>query len=221
MPIVNLIQNPRYMHEPSPEFLKRVQDYADARNGMIYSPIPHPAFDRFKTAHGTDRWDLIKAHIPDSARTALDIGAHWGYWSHMLEQHGLDTTATESSEDALFFMREIRRLTDTKFDIIGGDVLDLENPDFDLVIGLNIFHHFLKKKRVLQKFITFLGRLKCETMIYQAHGPDEGQMRGAYMNLTGEEVCEFMISHSLLTGFEYVGAIKNRKVYKLWKDTRS
>lgn len=209
------------MLQPTPDFVQRVAHYADTHGGAIYSPIPHPSFEDFEAVHGPERWDLIKQQIPASAKTALDIGAHWGYWSHALEGHGLKTTATESSEDALYFMREIRRLTGAQFEIIGGDVLDLRDPDFDLVLALNIFHHFLKRPATLEKFKAFLGRLKCHTMIYQAHGDDESQMRNAHLKLDGEGVCQLIVDNSGLTDFEYVGTIKNRKVYKLWQDASS
>jgi hypothetical protein len=46
-------------------------------------------------------------------------------------------------------------------------------------------------------------------------------MRNAYKNPTAEEVCQFIIDRSLLTNYEHVGAIKNRKVYRLWRDASS
>ncbi|MGH6978153.1 MAG: class I SAM-dependent methyltransferase [Brevundimonas sp.] len=198
------------------ELRAKVLDYAH-RNGGLYSPVPLPEFADIPHVHGADRLEVIKPLVPADAKTALDIGAHWGYWSHNLEDMGLEVTAVESAAEAGYFIKEIRDAAGKKFTILSQSVLDLPNPKFDLVLGLNIFHHFIKKEGIYKSFVAFLNRLDCQTMIFQAHSTSEGQMKGAYRNFTGPEFCDFIVANSMLTDWEEAGAIGKRKVYKIWK----
>jgi hypothetical protein len=90
--------------------LDDVKAYAARRRGRIYAPICHPAFAGIPYEHGPERFDLIQSHIPATARTALDIGTHWGYFAHRLEQAGLKVTAVENMMEYVQFLYRIRDL---------------------------------------------------------------------------------------------------------------
>jgi SAM-dependent methyltransferase len=183
--------------------------------GKLYMKIPHPAFDAWPAAYGYERWEIIKPHLNPAGGTALDIGAHFGAFSHLLEDHGYDVTAVEILEDHAEIMQAIREMAGKHFKVLCQSIFDLDQTNFDLVIALNVFHHFLKQKGDYQNLIAFLNRLNCETFIFQGHDPDEPQMNGAYRNFHPEEFCEFVREHSGMAHFECIGQWGARKIFKI------
>ncbi|MFT5320237.1 MAG: 2-polyprenyl-3-methyl-5-hydroxy-6-metoxy-1,4-benzoquinol methylase [Pseudohongiellaceae bacterium] len=199
------------------DFRRKVQQYADGHGGKIYAPIPHPDFEGFPSVQGHDRFDMIKPFIPGSAKSALDIGAHWGYSSHRLTEMGLEVTAVENSKEAIYFINEIQKITGVHYKLITDSILDIDPGQYHLVIALNIFHHFLKLEVRYKKFIQFLSRLQCRTMIYQSHNIGEGQMKNAYKNFSDDDFCRFIVDNSVLTDWKYIATYSNRKIYLIWQ----
>ena len=90
-----------------------------------------------------------------------------------------------------------------KYKIINKSIFELkEKLDFDIVLDLNIFHHFLIEKELYQNLIVFLGRLKLNTIYFQPHDPSKKIMRNAYVNYDNEQFVRFIIKHSCLNKFE-------------------
>lgn len=201
---------------PSPELLRKVQEYVVER-GTIYAPIAHPAFAGFPSRWSPNRFEQIAAHIDPGPGTALDIGSHWGHVAHMLEDMGYTVTACESSPRHLYFLKEIRDLCGKTFEIYPGSIFDLPNPDYDLVMALNIFHHFLKREDRFQQFDAFLDRLKCRTMIYQAHRlkDDRDTMEAGGHYMEAPEMAQYIADKLHLPKVEQVGDENGRKIYKL------
>lgn len=190
--------------------------YAARRKGKIYAPIDHPSFEDIRSEHGPERFEIIKPHIPEDAVTALDIGTHWGYFAHCLERQGLKVTAAENSKDYLPFLKGIRDLYEDNYEIYSGSIFDMEGRlNFDVVLALNIFHHFIKTENLQARLIEFLGRLNCKVIFFQSHSTQEGQMRGAYRNYDPEEFCDFIVAHSMLTSYEKIGQVGARPVFKI------
>lgn len=202
------------MNSVSPELRQRAEDYV-AKYGALYAPVRHPDLADLPYVHGPERFDIIKPHIPADARTGLDIGAHWGFFTGLFEDAGLKMTAVESDQNSIWFIKEIAKASGKSFRVIEGSVLDAKPDPYDVVVALNIFHHFLKKQPVFEKFRTFLGALECKTMFFQAHHATEGQMRGAYRNFEPEAFCDFLIANTRLTQAEEIGAIGTRKIFKI------
>ena len=203
------------LREPPQELIEKVSEYV-AERGMIYAPIEHPAFADVPSRWSPDRLQQIAAAIEPGPGTALDIGSHWGHIAHYLEDRGYTVTACEASPRHLYFLREIRDLCGKKFDIYAGSIFDLPNPDYDLVLALNIFHHFLKRKDRFERFKEFLDRLKCRTMIYQAHRPKDRESmeeQGIYMD--ADELAHFIAQRVSLSKVEQVGDENGRHIYKL------
>lgn len=174
-----------------------VQKYADSHGGKIYSPIDNPHFKNFVTHHGPDRFDPIASNIPNNMHTALDIGTHWGFFAHKLESLGLSVTATEIVPLYIDFLERLRELYNDNFVIYPKSVFTLPGEvKYDVVLALNIFHHFIKKEDEFGVFKEFLSRLNCKVIFFQAHDPREGQMKDAYKNFPPEEFCEFIIKNT-------------------------
>lgn len=203
------------LRTPSPELIEKVREYA-AERGMIYAPIEHPAFADVRSRWSPDRLSQIGAAIEPGPGTALDIGSHWGHIAHYLEDRGYKVTACEASPRHLYFLKEIRDLCGKTFDIFPGSIFDLPNPDYDLVMALNIFHHFLKKEDRFKKFDAFLDRLKCRTMIYQAHRPKDREsieQEGHYIEPT--EMAHWIAKKLSLGNVEQIGDENGRHIFKL------
>lgn len=194
-----------------------VQDYADKRKGLIYAPIMHPAFSGFRAHHGHERFEMIAARIPKHYRTLLDIGSHWGYFAHRFEDLGFEVTAAENSQDYLHFLQAIHDLCGKKFSIWRRSVFELPQARFDVVLALNIFHHFIKTERVFQQFDAFLRRLECELMVFQPHNPAEGQMKGSFLNYAPEEFAEYVGRSTRLPVSTRIGTIEGRPLFVLSK----
>jgi 2-polyprenyl-3-methyl-5-hydroxy-6-metoxy-1,4-benzoquinol methylase len=193
-----------------------VRAYAEAHKGRIYAPIRHPAFDGIPFQHGPNRWELIEPEIPASAETALDVGSHWGYFAHCLEDHGLKVVAAEVKPAYLDYLDRIRELCGTEFEVFRQSVFELPDPvRFDVVVAMNIFHHFLKTEDSYDSLVDFLHRLDCEVMFFQAHNPAEGQMRGAHRNMAPEDFAAFVAEQAGLAKMEEIGKIRQRSVYAL------
>ena len=84
---------------------------------------------------------------------------------------------------------------------------------FDIVLALNIFHHFIKNDR-LPQLASCLGRIDCREMYYQGHS-DEPQMQG---HITSDEMVGWVIRNSCLQYSRVIGISGDRKIYKLWRD---
>jgi 2-polyprenyl-3-methyl-5-hydroxy-6-metoxy-1,4-benzoquinol methylase len=197
--------------------LRSVQEYADRNNGKIYAPIDHPQFASFRSHHGPERFEPIQKNIPSGARTALDIGTHWGYFAHRLEQSGLQVTAVESLKSYLPYLYSIRTLYGDKFEIVDGSFFSMERPlDYDVVLALNIFHHFIKTEALHSELQAALARLKCKILFFQSHSVREGQMENSHKNYTPADFCEFIVEHCpSLSHFEKIGDFKSRPMFKI------
>lgn len=204
------------MSAPSAELTNRVRDYVSRHRGKLYAPIPHPAFSHIPCKHGPERFDLIAPHLEFRNGTVLDIGSRFGYVALRLEELGYRVTAVDQSRENVYFMRKIRDLCDREFEVVHDSIFNLSALEFDVVIALNIFHHFMKTKETFEKFDAFLRRLKCRMMIYQAHNPAEPQMHGAYRNMAPEEAARFISERLSLPRIVEIGSYrKRRKLFNL------
>jgi len=195
------------------ELRSRVLEYAEKRGGRIYSPIMHPDFDDIPSQHGSHRIDVIRPHLSKNYRTALDVGSHWGYFSHFLESEGLDVTAAENNYDYLYFLEAIKELCDRNFTIWNRSVFELDQKSFDVVLALNIFHHFIKTEDLHLRLVKFLNELQCKAMFFQAHNPREGQMDGSFRNYSPLEFAEFVAANLAFTSVRQIGASESRPIF--------
>lgn len=200
----------------SPDLERRIRAIIDKYwGGKLYMKIPHSAFEDWPANYGYERWDVIKPHLSELSGKALDIGAHFGSFSHLLEASGFAVTAVEVCPHHARIMAEIRDLAGKKFQVINSSVFDLAERQFDLVLALNVFHHFLKNESDYQGLIQFLSRLRCGTFIFQSHDPEESQMAGAFVNFHPREFAEFVARHAGLSQIECIRDSEVRKIYKI------
>ena len=198
---------------------KEIIGYAKRNyKGKIYHPITHPDLGDIPSHHGGRRFEIIRQHLPRRGGDVLDIGAHWGYFCHKLEEEGFNCYAIENDPQNLYFLRKLRKAEDRRFRIIGKSIFEYrDKTDFDVVLALNIFHHFLKEKDTYYRLIELLERIKTKLLFFEPHHPEESQMERAYRNYNHSEFVNFILEHSGLKKVKLIGKAEDgRPIYKLY-----
>jgi len=207
-------------HKDWVEFLQYVKNiskdiWGEAR---IYQPVNHIDFNDYECEWSNYRFNIIKENLDKNNKTLLDIGALWGYFASSFEKEGLECTAVENNNSFVYIMDKLKIANDQNFKIFNGNIFSLDNFNHDIVLALNIFHHFLKSEQSFNNLTKFLNNLNMKTMYFQVHRPEEKQMIGAYRNFQSEEFLKYIINNSCLTHYKEIGEELGRKIYKLWKE---
>ena len=88
-----------------------------------------------------------------------------------------------------------------------GSVLEDEvimSREYEAVLALNIFHHFLKTEKLFNQLTNFLDNLKTKHIFLETHLHEEIQMENAYKKFTPEELCQFVADHTGLGGYTLI-----------------
>ena len=153
-------------------------------------------------------------------RTVLDIGSHWGYFCNELEKAGYQCTAVEADVSNYYFLDKLKKASGSRFESICGSVFDVVDgtKHYDVVLALNIFHHFLKTEEKYEMLKALLGRLDANEMFLQTHNPEEPQMEGAYKNYDGKSFADFVANSMGFSNVELLKEYENgRMMFKLSK----
>jgi hypothetical protein len=170
---------------------------APDRGGRAYQPVLHPDLADIPSLHGHDRYEMIRAGLPVDGGTLLDIGANWGYFSQRFADAGFDCWAVERAEREFYFLDRLRRANGNRFRAVKGSLFEVDIPHtFDVVLALNIFHHFLKRRDSYDALCAFLDRIQFRHMVFQPHLAHEAQMADAYRNFTPAEFVEFVATRT-------------------------
>jgi hypothetical protein len=215
IPIKIAVRHPQWVH-----FKKEIVDFAGRHRGKIYQPITHPDLSQIPAHHGSaDRFQMIKENLGIRKGNLLDLGANWGYFCNKFEEEGLSCVAAENSVENLYFLKKIRRANKKSFKIVAQSFLEsneILSMEADVVLALNVFHHFLKNKPDYLRLVHLLRNLKMKEMFFEPHASDDRQMIGAYKKLSEEEFVKFIIDNSMLSNAECISAAHDgRKIYKL------
>lgn len=216
-PKINININVR--HKQWVEFLQYVKNISTKLwgEGKIYQPVDHFDFMEYKPEWGDYRFNIIKKHINKDLKTVLDIGALWGYFSSKLEEEGFNCTAVENNAEFIYIMKKLRTSKDQTFKVFDKNLFSLQEYNFDVVLALNIFHHFLKKETSFNYLTQLLKKLNMKEMYFQAHQTEEYQMKEAYVNFNYKEFVDYIINNSCLNQAIEIGEEKGRKLFKIWK----
>ncbi len=186
----------------------------------LYQKLTHPDLQDFQSSYGNIRFGFIKKKLSVSIGTLLDIGTYLGYFCHKFEDLGFDCYGVEKNIKHIYFLKKLKKAENKKFKIIPKSIFSYKKNrklNFDVVLALFIFHHFLKKKNTYLNLIKLLNRLDIKEMFFGAHNPKELQNINGYINYNPEEFVNFIIENSCLNKYELIGIIKNhrRHIYKL------
>lgn len=161
-----------------------VRAYTRQRGGTAYQPYLHPDLADLPSDQGHERFDLLRAALPVRGGTLVDLGANSGYFSHRFEELGFDCVAVERSAKEAHFLAALRDAAGRRFTIVQGSLTEVALPERpDVVLALNIFHHFLKEEASFRELEAFLGRLEARFLFFGAHLPSDPQMAGADRNM--------------------------------------
>jgi 2-polyprenyl-3-methyl-5-hydroxy-6-metoxy-1,4-benzoquinol methylase len=208
---------PKKYKPASKELMEQVREFMAQNRGKLYHKIPHPDFAGLPASHDGRRFDIIKPHLAFPGGTVLDIGTHWGQLAHWLEDQGYRVTAVERSRKHAAIARGIRDICDKKFEVVEGSIFDISPLKYDIVLALNIFHHFLKTKPAFDSLVDLLTRIDCKIMFFEAHVQEEDQMKDAFVNFSAEDFVRFIANTGKFSKFEQIGVEVKRKIFKLTK----
>jgi hypothetical protein len=178
-------------HERWAAVATEIRAYADQRGGRAYQPYLHPDLADVPSDQGHERFELIRDALSARSGVLVDLGANAGYFSHRFEEVGFDCVAVERSEKEAYFLEALREACGREFRILKGSLTQVELPPrIDLVLALNIFHHFLKTESSFRELQEFLRRLDTRYMLFEPHLVDDPQMARASHNLPPERFAE-------------------------------
>jgi len=198
----------------------QIYDFSKSRRGRVYAPITHIDLQSVPSLHGHKRFELIRQNLkPPYRGTVLDIGAHWGYFSHQFEELGFDCLAVENDPENLYFLKNLKKAEDRNFTVFDKSIfsLDTGSKKYDIALALAIFHHFTKGEKTYNQLVKFLRDLNIGEMYFEPPDPKEPQMQSAFRNYSCEEFINFITQNSCLEHYKLIGSAEDgRKLYKLW-----
>jgi len=215
IPIIVSVRHIEWMR-----FRKQLVELAASRGGKTYQPTLHPDLQFIPSHHEcVDRFEMIKSNLPVKKGRLLDLGANLGYFCSRFEEEGFDCVAVENYPELSYCLKKLKRATNKRFEIVEESILDskqiLENP-YDVVLALNIFHHFLKSEERFTAFIHFLENLQCKEIYFEPHKYNEPQMHDSYKNFQPEEFAEFVKQKTGHTKSELIGQLADgRQLFKI------
>ena len=209
-------------HQNWLNFKQEIYEYLSLHQD-IYQPLLHPDLKTIKTSYTEERFNVIKHHLHVKSGALLDIGSNFGFFCHKFEELGFNCYAVEIRPRNVYFMKKLRDIEGKNFKILNKSIFEIkEKVEYDIVLALNIFHHFLKEKELFQNLIIFLKSIKTKEMFFQPHNPKEKVMRNTYINFLPQQFVEFIIKNSCLNKYEMIverveGDNKDRPIFRLFK----
>ncbi len=192
------------------------------RNRKIYQRITHPDLQNIPFTHGDFRFNIIKENLSFSRGTVLDIGANLGYFSRKFEDEGFNCYVVEINKLYVYFLTKLKKAENRKYKIIPKSIFNYKRNQelhFDIVLALNIFHHFLKRKNTYLNLINLLKRLKTKELFIEVHNPNEFLNLNVYRNYNPQQFVDFIIENSCLNKAQLLIKLGNgRRIYKLTAD---
>ena len=207
-------------HKKWVDFKKELTFFSkNYQKGQLYQPLTHPDLRNIPYRRdGEERFKLIQKNLSVKNGTLLDIGANLGYFCHRFEDEGFSCSALEENRMCVYFIKKLRDIEGKQFQIIPENLFEYEKNqtiNFDVVLALSIFHHFLDKEDTYLALIDFIKRLKVKELIFEPYLPEEFRGRDVYKFFTPEEFVNFIIKNSCcLQKAELIGCSEKRPIYK-------
>lgn len=192
----------------------------EKRGGRVYQQIDHPDLRDLPAAHTNDRLPMLLGALDGydpAGKQLLDIGAHWGHMTQQMEGLGFECTGIEAQDESAEIAERLRVATESRFTIVHGNIFELPDVErFNVVLALNIFHHFLKTREKYEQLLDLLERLNPDLMLFEAHKPNSRAMADAYINYAPDDFAEFVADKVGLSQVESLGrAADRRSLFKL------
>jgi 2-polyprenyl-3-methyl-5-hydroxy-6-metoxy-1,4-benzoquinol methylase len=209
------------------ELLFYGREDAITRGHGLYQPATHPDFADLPAVHACEpRFKLIAGNLSVNKGCLLDIGANLGYFCHRFEELGFECYAVENHPQTAYFLKRLARAENRSFKVITESIFDAQearNAYFDVILALNIFHHFLKTRADYAKLADLLSVLHMGELIFETPAQSESPMDHAYKHFSPEEFVDFIMVHTGLKYAEFIGYDKEtgvihagRPIYKIY-----
>ncbi len=204
------------------ELVLFARDSRTSREYMLYQPVTHLDLADLPASHeSNNRFQLIKDSTSFNRGNLLDIGAYLGYFCHRFEDAGFDCVAIENDPHSVYFLKRLARAENRHFQVYDDSVLEntqIRSIHYNIVLALNIFHHFLKAQSDYDRLVVLLNNLSMDEMYFESHLPGEIQMDNAYVNYSPEEFVQFILANSMLDDYTLIGRMGDgRPIYKLFR----
>ena len=202
-------------------FRERLIAYGGRRQGKIYQRLVHPDLADLRASQDDDRLALVVRAldgVPPDGKRLIDIGAQWGQVSRAMEDLGFTVTAVEANPASAAIAARLRDATERRYEVWEGSVFDFPRiEEQDVVVALNIFHHFLKTQDAFEGLVSILDRMSADVIIFAAYVHDSGSdFKGAYRSFPPAEFARFVAEHSGLPQIDLVGKSHDgRHIYRL------
>lgn len=171
-----------------------------------------------------ERFNAIEKQLVHEGGVLLDVGANLGFFCHRFEELGYDCIAVESQTEIGLAAERIRVAESKKFKIIPEELFlankkePLLGKKFKIVLGLNVFHHFLTVKETYTKFVNWLMGLNAEIMFFEPHCSNDSRMIQSYLNFEEQQFVDFILQNSMFKYNKIIHRCKDgRHIYKIWR----
>jgi hypothetical protein len=182
-------------------------------NGSLYNPPLHPAFANFPTQRESEtRYDLIRGNAEASSGRVLDIGCHIGaYFASRFDDDGYQAVALDENVVHAHFSKRLTALRNPDVEVVWDSLFTWagRNGPFDIVTGLNVFHHMLKEPRLFNRLRHWLRELRAEELFVQVPDQETPMWDGVCKWLTGEEWAQLIVKDSRFDQVEILGRPTN------------
>lgn len=210
-------------HKQWQDFRNFLLSYVSYLGGQLYQPPIHPDLEDIPHYMVQQKfWKAIEPQLlKRNSGIMLDIGANIGFFCHMFEDLGYRCYAIEQDPQLCEIMEKIKIAENKNFQIINNSIFDFKliaNTSFDVVLALNIFHHFLKTEKSYFQLINLLEIMDTNELYFSCARFDEEQMKNAYMRYTDNEFVNFIMEHTPLSKSKLLYTSKSgRCLFKLYK----
>lgn len=190
-------------HKKWVDFRKRLHRVALESGGKLYQPALHIDLVDIPAAHDCeDRFESMKNNLTNFEGLLLDVGANLFYFCQKFEELGFKCLGVEKETLNIELGLKILHATDKEYSIIKGNILEsntyekIINNRYEVVLLLNILHHFLKNCRTYEAMTRWLQNLKSKIIFFEPHLPNEPQMADAYINYNNSEFLTYVMNHT-------------------------
>lgn len=133
-----------------PQWLELKQKaYGLYKKKKLYQPLEHPDFADWKVDRECiDRWKSIKAYLGDTpGKSFLDIGSCTGWFCWQLARAGAKVIGVDKNQRRIQIARTLskyHRFPDDNPQFLVGKFEDHIKGQFDGVLFLSVFHHYIR-----------------------------------------------------------------------------
>ena len=218
VPVMLVARHPEWVR-----FKRCVIRYALRHGGRVRDPLLHPDLEDVQADFGHKRFDLIRRHLRAQGGSVLDLGSHWGYFSHRFEELGFQCTAVEPDGGNFDFLMKMRRACHRTFEAHHDQplrYLQRNEVPADVVLAMGLFDDPITSSQGREAFNQLFSSVKAEEMfIMPAPAARPPGQTESCMAARESGFLHFVLEDSSFTHARCIGYVEDRlPVYHVWSD---